>query len=226
MIDDREYDLKPQVFMPPPLPQRRSKWRYVMPFAGGVVSLAAIAVMAWFLYSELGTKEIEVNDEQRAALHQAADLQEWHEFEVDESCEIWTGERLFDGAVELAYEYHDPRDEAPYLNASLHYEPKLSDAVVIFTMLWQGAKLGVRYSDTETRVEEQHDLFRWGDASRFGFLTQNGERYGIVFCARKGRRIYLLITSGAVLEDAEDLDAFLRPKLEAASMVAINGAKP
>jgi len=226
MIDDKEDDLNPRGAMPPPLPKRRSAWGFVLMFAGGALAFAAIVAAAWFLYSELGTQVIELTDDQRAALHQAVDLQEWYEFEVDEGCEIWTGERLFDGAVELGYEYDDPRDEAPYLNASLHYEPKLSDSVTIFTVLWQGAKLGVRFSDTTTRVEEQHDLFRWGDASRFGFLTQNGERYGIVFCARKGRRVYLLMTSGAVLEDAEDLDAFLRPKLEAAFAVAIDGAKP
>jgi hypothetical protein len=34
------------------------------------------------------------------------------------------------------------------------------------------------------------------------------------------------MTSGAVLEDTEDLNAFLRPKLEAAFAVAIDGAKP
>lgn len=226
MIEDMEDDQKPRGTMPPPLPKRRSAWRFVLLFACGALAFAAFVAAAWFLYSGWGTQVIELNDDQRAALHQAADLQEWYEFEVDEGCEIWTGERLFDGAVELGYEYDDPRDEAPYLNASLHYEPKMSDAVAIFTVLWQGAKLGVRFSDTATRVDDQHDLFRWGDASRFGFLTQNGERYGIVFCARKGRRVYLLMTSGAVLEDAVDLDAFLRPKLEAAFTVEIDGAKP
>lgn len=226
MIEEMEDDLNSRGVMPPPLPKRRSAWRFVLLFAGGALAFAAIVAAAWFFYSGLGTQVVELSGDQRAALHQAADLQEWYEFEVDESCEIWTGERLFDGAVELGYEYDDPRDEAPYLNASLHYEPKMSDAVAIFTVLWQGAKLGVRLSETGSRVEDKHDLFRWGDASRFGFLTQNGERYGIVFCARKGRRVYLLMTSGAVLEDAVDLDSFLRPKLEAAFTVAIDGAKP
>ena len=226
MIEEMEDDPNLRGVMPPPLPKRRSAWRFVLLFAGGALAFAVIVAAAWFFYSGLGTQVVELSGDQRAALHQAADLQEWYEFEVDESCEIWTGERLFDGAVELGYEYDDPRDEAPYLNASLHYEPKMSDAVAIFTVLWQGAKLGVRLSETGSRVEDQHDLFRWGDASRFGFLTQNGERYGIVFCARKGRRVYLLMTSGAVLEDAVDLDAFLRPKLEAAFTVAIDGAKP
>jgi hypothetical protein len=133
---------------------------------------------------------------------------------------------MFDGAVELAYEYDDPRDEAPYLQSSLHYEPALSDAVAMFAVLWQSAKIGVRFSGTEIRVEEQHDLFRWGDASRLAYLTNDDGRHGMIFCARKSRRIYLLMTSGAVLEDAEGLAAFLRPKLEAAATVAIEGAKP
>jgi hypothetical protein len=215
----------PRGGMPPPLPKRRSAWGFVLLFAAAVAALAGVAAMAWFLYMELGTRVIGLNGDQRAALHQAADLQEWYEFEVDEGCETWTGERLFDGAVELAYEYDDPRDEAPYLNASLHYEPRLSDAVANFTLLWQGAKLGVRFSDTETRVEERHDLFRWGDASRLAFLTNDGARNGMIFCARKGRRVYLLMTGGAVLEEAEELDAFLRPKLEAAAAVKIDGAR-
>jgi hypothetical protein len=226
MIEDMKSDPDPQAAMPPPLPKRRSAWSFVLLIAGGALAFAAVVAAAWFLYSELGTQAIELNADQRAALHQAADLQEWHEFEVDESCEIWTGERLFDGAVELSYEYDDPRDEAPYLNASLHYEPKISDAVAIFTMLWQGAKLGVRFSDTGSRVEEQHDLFRWGDASRLAFITHDDERNGMIFCARKGRRVYLLMSGGVALEDAGDIDSFLRPKLEAASTVAIDGAKP
>ena len=35
-----------------------------------------------------------------------------------------------------------------------------------------------------------------------------------------------LVTGGAALEDAGELDAFLRPKLEAASTVAIDGTRP
>lgn len=226
MTEDMDSGPDPRGGMPPPLPKRRSAWRFVLLFAGGVAAMAAIAATAWFLYMELGTRAIELDGDQRAALHQAADLQEWYEFEVDEGCETWSGERLFDGAVELSYEYDDPREEAPYLNASLHYEPRLSDSVANFALLWQGAKLGVRFSDTETRVEEQHDLFRWGDASRMAFLTNDGVRNGMIFCARKGRRVYLLMTAGAALEDAGELDALLRPKLEAASTVAIDGTRP
>jgi hypothetical protein len=58
------------------------------------------------------------------------------------------------------------------------------------------------------------------------FLTNDGVRNGMIFCARKGRRVYLLMTGGAALEDAGELDAFLRPKLEAASTVAIDGTRP
>ena len=46
----------------------------------------------------------------------------------------------------------------------------------------------------------------------------------MIFCARKGRRVYLLMTGGAVIENADELDGFLRPKLEVASTVAIDGA--
>jgi nitrate reductase NapE component len=226
MSDDLEGGIHPRGGMPPPLPKRRSAWQTFLLCACGVVALVAVLATGGFLFVKYGTQVIELTDDQRAALHQAADLQEWYEFEVVESCETWTGERLFDGAVELSYVYDDPREEAPYLNASLHYEPKLSDAVANFTLLWQGAKLGVRFSDTETQVEEQHDLFRWGDASRLAFLTSGGVRNGMIFCARKNRRVYLLMTGGAAVEDAEELDAFLRPKLEAASTVAIAGARP
>jgi len=208
------------------LPKRRSAWRTVLLLAGGAAAMAALAAGAWFLFTNFGTQAIELNDDQRAALHQAADMQQWHEFEVDDACGIWTGERLFDGAVELSYEYDDPADDAPYLNTSLHYEPKLSDSVTNFTVLWHSAKLGVKLSDTKTQVDEQNDLFRWGDSSRFAFLTHHGARSGMIFCARKGRRVYLLMTGGFVLEDAEEIDAFLRSKLEACATVAIDGARP
>jgi hypothetical protein len=149
-------------------------------------------------------------------------LQEWYEFEVDESCETWRGERMFDGAMEIEYEYDDPRDEAPYLNASLHYEPKQTDALANFTLLWQGARAGVGLGGEDgTQVEEVKGLFEWGDASRFAFLTQDGVRHGMIFCARKGKRVYLLMTGGACIEEAAELDRFLRPKLEAVDKVKL-----
>jgi hypothetical protein len=212
--------------MPPPLPKRRSVWWTVLLLAGVAVLMAALVAGGWFLFTTYGSRPVELTGDQRAALHQAADMRKWHDFEVDESCEIWSGERLFDGAVELSYEYDDPADDAPYLNASLHYEPKLSDSVTNFTFLWQAAKIGVKFSETSTEVEDRHDLFRWGDASRFAFLSHDGERSGMIFCTRKGRRVYLLMIGGFALEDAREIDAFLRPKLEAVFTVAIDGARP
>jgi hypothetical protein len=220
MIEDMER------VMPPPLPKRRCVWRIVLPLAGGVAAMAVLVAGAWFLFTKFGTRPFELTGDQRAALHQAADMQEWYDFELDESRETWSGERLFDGAVELSYEYDDPAEDAPYLNTSLHYEPKMSDAMTNFTVLWHSAKLGVKLSETETQVEEQNDLYRWGDSSRLAFLTHRGARSGMIFCTRKGRRVYLLMTGGFVLEDARELDDFLRPKLEALSTVAIDGARP
>lgn len=225
MSDVLENELSPQGVLPPPLPKGPSPWRYAWLIAGVIGAMAAITGMAWFAYVHMGSEEFVLNRKQRAALHQAVDLQEWCDFEVDEACETWKGERLFDGSVEISYSYDDPREGAPYLSSSLYYEPKPSDAVMMSAALWQAAKFGHRFSDSKSHVEEKHDLFRWGDASRLGFFMSDNEPYGMIFCARKDRRVYLLVMSGALMEEKE-IDAFLRPKLEAAAIVAIDGAKP
>jgi hypothetical protein len=149
-------------------------------------------------------------------MHTAKDLTAWREFEVDESCEKWRGERMFDGAIEIQYEYDDPREDVPYLNASLHYEPKASDALTNFAVLWQSAKAGAGIgANGGMRAEEVKDFFSWGDASRFAFLTKEGARHGMLFCTRRGKRVYLLMIGGACIEERAELEKFLRPKLEA-----------
>jgi hypothetical protein len=205
--------------MPPPLPKPQvmttSGKKTVLMALGAMVVLLIGAVVAGVGLFWVTKRDLEVTPEYRAALHTAADLAEWYEFEVDPSCEKWTGERLFDGAVEIGYEYDDPRDEAPYLNASLHYEPKESDSRINFGVLWQSATLGVSLGDESQTVEEVKGLYSWGDASRLGFFTSGGERHGLLFCARKGKKVYFLMTGGVCMEEAEDLKEFLEPKLDA-----------
>jgi hypothetical protein len=214
--------------LPPPVPAPAVQvvttpgWKTVVLALGTVGVLLVAGIAGFALLFHYTTREFEVTAEHRAALHRAEDLQEWYEFEVDEACESWRGERMIDGAVEIEYEYDDPRDEVPYLNASLHYEPKQSDALANFTLLWQGAKAGVGLgAEGDMEVEEVKDLFQWGDASRFAYLTQGGVRHGMIFCGRKGKRVYLLMTGGACLEEAADLEKFLRPKLDAAEKVKV-----
>lgn len=208
----------PPLAQPPLAPEakrRAAGWKIALiaVLLLGVVSVGImITVGLMFHYT---TRELTVTDEQRKALHHAADLVAWHDFDVDPDCEIWSAERLIDGSMSINYEYDDPAEEAPYISASLHHEPLRSDVLTTYSLLWQSIRLGTGLAESSIQIKEANHLFRWGDASRLGYLSMEGERYGMVFCMRKDQRVYLLVVSGVHLEEPAELEQFLKPKLEA-----------
>lgn len=218
----------PPLAQPQPVPatgRRIAGWKIALiaVLLLGVVSVGIlITIGLMFHYT---TREMTVTEEHRKALHHAADLRKWQDFEVDPDCESWSAERLIDGSMSIDYEYDDPAEEAPYLSASLHHEPLRSDVLTTYSLLWQSIRLGTGLAGSSIQVEEANHLFRWGDASRLGYLSMDDERYGMVFCMRKNQRVYLLVVSGVHLEDPVELERFLKPKLEAMMALELVGKK-
>ncbi|MDF1852550.1 MAG: hypothetical protein P1U85_17055 [Verrucomicrobiales bacterium] len=173
----------------------------------GIVGFAAI-----YLFS---AEELELSEDVLEAVVTVEDAEEWFEIEVNKDFEEWDTDRYFDGSAQIYYYYNDEADSI-YINCNLTYEPKRSDALMAYGIEWGGLKLSNRMGPGDPiEIEEQSDLFSWGDASRFAFQKLDGERYGIAFVARKGGKVFFLDLWGLVLEEEDEIAEFLLPHLEA-----------
>jgi hypothetical protein len=63
-------------------------------------------------------------------------------------------------------------------------------------------------------LEEANHVFSWGDQSKFAFQVIENERSGFAFITRKDKKIYFVNAWGLNLEDADEIAALLKPKLE------------
>ena len=80
-------------------------------------------------------------------------------------------------------------------------------------MQWPAMMVGLKVAaDTTITVEERGDLLRWGDASRFGILKTDGEPFGNLFLARKGRIVATLVIAGVYFEDTA-VQELIMPRL-------------
>jgi len=190
---------------------------------GGLVVVAGLlilgAIVGFGLLFHLTAKDIELTDEQRAAIHTVADLVEHVEGGAEEDLEVWTASRMFDGSIVISYEYEVP-DWADleladvYVSVELYRERTVGDAVAVFMATWQSFRAAYGMAGGGLSVEEQSGLLEWGDASKFGYLSDGEERYGMIFCGRLGKTVYFMVCTGLVLEGRESLESFYRGKLD------------
>lgn len=181
----------------------------------GAAVLGVIGLVAFVVFFMLSASDLDISDEIRAAVLTVEDAEKWFEIETKENLEEWDAERYFDGSAQVYYFYND-EEESIYINCNLTYEPKQSDALVAYGIEWGGLKLANRVGyDDPIKIDEQSDLFEWGDASRFAFQSIDGEINGMAFVARKDGKVFFLDLWGMVLEDADEIEEFILPHLEA-----------
>lgn len=177
--------------------------------------LGVIGLVAFVAFIMLSASDLEISDEIRAAVLTVEDAEKWFEIETKENLEEWDAERYLDGSAQVYYFYKD-EEQSIYINCNLTYEPKQSDAFMAYGIEWGGLKLTSRVGyDDPIKIDEQSDLFEWGDASRFAFQSIDGETNGMAFVARKDGKVFFLDLWGIVLEDADEIEEFILPHLEA-----------
>jgi len=179
----------------------------------GVVLFTAI--IGFGLLYELSARELDVSEEIEASVLTIHDAAEWFELDIKPGLEVWDTDFYFDRSAQVYYSYNDEEDSI-YINCNLTYEPKKSDALMSYGIEWGSLELTNRLGPGEPiTLEDQSDLFRWGDASRFAFQHFDGERYGMAFVTRKGGKVFFLDCWGIVLEDEDEIAEFIVPHLEA-----------
>lgn len=152
---------------------------------------------------------------QRACVITAADLASEFGITVTPADETWSSGRYLDGSIEIDYLYEDSSPDLVLLNCTLAVENSTSDAKLSLGGYWEGTKLGTKLGGgAPVTFEEAPHIFSWGDASRFAFLKSGGDRYALIFVARKGKKVFFLQIANCLLEEPSEVEAFLKPYLE------------
>ena len=137
-------------------------------------------------------------------------------YQPTEGGETWKKMKYIDRSTGIEYTFDQPTDnEAPYLDCSVSFERKRSDARVAYGAMWSGSRIGMPFVEGDVTTTERNDIFSWGDQSRFGVLSSDGHPTGNLFIARKGTRIFDLRIAGVYFDDGEAFGSLANPALEA-----------
>lgn len=193
-------------------PKRWLLW-LVIP-AGVAAALLLLVAVSGFLYLFSG-QEVALSPEEKRLILDIEALSQWMEYSPNSSAATITKTRYLDGSVGIDYEYQDSEDTStPYLSYSLNLERTAADATLVYMPMWAATKVGLGFSESaNVSIQERNDLFRWGDASRFGLLKSNGSAFGNLFVARKGKTVVFCAFSGVYFDDTESIRQLLSPVL-------------
>jgi hypothetical protein len=124
--------------------------------------------------------------------------------------------RHLDGSREMTYEYGNPDDpnEPVYVSHTVTIERNDKEARDAYAGMQLVDRLGLGKAEGVREVE-RNDLWKWGDQSRCIVLhNDQGQPFGNVFMARKGRRYFVLVISGLYFNKTEAIKELLDPLLK------------
>lgn len=188
-------------------------WLIVL-LPAAIVGTGVLLLGLGFVFNASGESEPFSADE-RDLLLDVGHLSQWMDgYDPVEGAERVGKTRYFDGSYALEYVYDVADDEAPFLTYSITYEGDERDAQTTFTSFWGGTRVGFLVGEGDVDVHESDELLRWGDESNFGILTADGRPFGNVFLARNGTCVVYFLVAGLYFDDAESVEALLRPYLD------------
>lgn len=144
-----------------------------------------------------------VEAQEKALVLRASDLAPFgYGLEKTEQFETFSKTRFFDGSREINYEFQTPETEADnplYMNVTLTFEKKQSDALVSHGVERTAVAAGMRVAGIKSRKIDE--FYAYGDSSTFYVLEMDGKPVGNMFLTRDGKKIYLIIMSGFYFDD-------------------------
>jgi len=199
-----------------PVPRKSRTWLVIVLGLIGAALLGVLMVVGSGALFVLTAKEQPLSAKDKAALLTIEDVALWMEdFSPDKSLESFSKKKYLDGSYEIDYEFDDPaNEEAPYVMCSIAVEPKVSDSLISYKAMHAGLNIGFA-AEGEVELEERNSLFQWGDASKFSLIMSEGAPVGMVFSARKEKRVFLISISGVYFEDSESIEDLLEGHLRA-----------
>ena len=122
---------------------------------------------------------------------------------------------FLDDSYELNYVYDDPENAAaPYLAYTVTFEGSAVDAKTTYASSWGGTQAALFLGGGDVSVEEQNDLFSWGERSRFAVLTSDGRPFGNVFVGRNGTRVVYFLLAGLYFDEPAAIRQLLETHLK------------
>lgn len=202
----------------PPAPRndRRRVWLWlIFLIPMGLVATVGFIVALGIVFNMTGEVETPTEEEEALVLNIDHVTGWMADYRPDLARETLTKTRYVDSSYEIEYTYDVPEDEgAPYLSYTLTFEPNATDATTTYASYWGGTQVAFfMFGSAEVTVEENNELFSWGDQSRFGILTSEGAPFGNVFVARKDSLVVYFILSGIYFDDPDEIGALLEPYL-------------
>lgn len=162
------------------------------------------------------TKTQKLTDSEKALFVRAGDLVPYgFDFKAISKHESFNKTNNFDGSSELEYEFETPEGEQKsplYLYESVTSERKLSDALLV-----EGSgRIGLLAGLKSNGLSEQSikGAKKYGDSSSLSLLVSSGTPIGNCFSMRKGKQVYLLFMSGVYIDDPQEWDELIQPKLK------------
>ena len=201
---------------PTPRNDRRRVWLWLLFLIPmGIVATLGFVVGLGIVFNMTGEVTTPSEEEQALVLNIDHVTGWMADYRPDLGRETLTKTRYVDDSYEIEYTYDVPEDDAaPYLSYTLTFEPSSSDATTTYASYWGGTQVAfMMFGAVDVTVEENNELFNWGDQSRFGILTSEGKPFGNVFVARKESLVVYFILSGIYFDDPEEIDALLEPYL-------------
>lgn len=204
--------------LPPPLPsgRKRTAWPLILGIGCGGCLLLVLAIAVAFCAFWSMTEQLPVTDADRELMVTARTLADaGYQFAPDGDGELWEKTRLFDGSIELRYEYEHP-DEDAAVQISTWIE--LHDTEAEAALNWNASQLAMlgtwQFFDHGLEPEDRPDLLAWGSAHRTGILRRDGMEVGNYLFFRAGARNHMTVLVGICLLDPEELAALWQPRLE------------
>ena len=208
--DDYDYDRA--------APKKKRKiWLWFL--IPALIVLPILAIIGYGALYVLTADTKPATEADRAVVIDGAMIADWTDgFDPQAEFEVFSRLTYLDGTKELEYEYDEElNDSAPWISCTVTYERRRADAVTSYEGAWLGIVGALKLSGEPVTCEDRSDLFRWGDRSRFGVLKHDGDPYGNLFSARKGKLVYFFMITGLYFDDAASIKELLEPVLNRAA---------
>ena len=197
----------------PPSPQTKGTSKKVIFWIvfGLIIMMAGFSALV--IVAIYAQSEYVIDTKDKAVLVKAKDLRSFITFTYNPSYEHYKKKwEYMDQTYTLSYEYEPKGEKLPILSSELVLHTSTGDAIIGEGLQWHGMGLGIKI--VSAQVTTNNKIFKWGDSSRWGLISNKHGPIGNVFVARKGNKVFSMYIMGVYFADKKHASDFLLPTLK------------